>query len=269
VLRAWTTTSAVWALGALVACGDAGADCTHPPPPAGLQAAAVVRVLDGGSIRVRLGRRSETVRYLGVVVPRLDAQRPDAHQAQALNQQLVEGRTVRLQLDDEARFPDGALRAYVYAGDVMVNAELVCRGYAEAATGLPPHRYQDLFLGLEREAREAGRGRWPRVTVRNGSVSVSFNATPGNEALRAIARATGVSLAAPPSAARRTLTLAIAGRPLEEVLRRVLAALDLGGMALVYGPLGRVTRVIVVEAGREARSAVPRRAPAPSARPRW
>ena len=154
----------------------------------------------------------------------------------------------------------------MYAGDVMVNAELLCRGYARAATDLPPHRHHALFLELEREAREAGRGRWPRVTVGNRSVSVEFNATPGDEALRAIAQATGVSLAVPPSAAARTLTLTLAGRPIEEVLRRVLAALDLGGMALVYGPLGRVVRIIVVEAGRTAAPLAPRRAPAQPAR---
>jgi micrococcal nuclease len=253
---------------ALVAAVDADAGCEYPPPPAGLPTATVVRAIDGGSIQVRFGRRTETVRYLGVVVPRLSTQRADAHQGWALNRQLVERQAVRLQFDDPARHPDGPLQAYVYAGDVMVNAELVCRGYAEAATDLPPRRYQELFLRLEREAREAGRGRWPRVTVRDGSVSVVFNATPGDEALRAIARASGVSLAVPPSAAARTLTLDIAGRPIEEVLRRVFAALGLGGMALVYGPLGTVTRVILVEAGREASPGVPGRAPAPPARPR-
>jgi hypothetical protein len=208
----------------------------------------VLRVIDGGNIRARFARRIETVRYLGVAVAPLHPERADAHQAWALNRQLVEGQTVRLRLDDPARQADGSLRAYVYATDLLVNAELICRGYAEAATD--HHPYQELFLRFEREAREAGRGSWPRVTAQDGSVSVAFNATRGDEALRAIARASGVSLDVPASAGARTLTLALAGRPLEEVLRRVLAALDLGGMALVYGPLGRVTRVILVETGR-------------------
>jgi micrococcal nuclease len=253
---------------ALLLAVETAAGCEYPPPPAGLPAATVLRVIDGDNLRARFGRRIETVRYLGVVVPPLRPERADAHQSWTLNRQLVEGQTVRLQLDEPARQPDGSLHAYVYAGELLVNAELLCRGHAEAATTLPPHRHQELFLQLEREAREAGRGWWPRVTVQDGSVSVAFDATPGDEALRAIARATGVELEMPASAAARTVTLALAGRPLEEVLRRVLAALNLGGMALVYGPLGRITHVILVEVGRTPSPVVPRRVPAPTARPR-
>jgi micrococcal nuclease len=237
--RAAVALSATWTLVALVVAVEAGAGCDYPPPPAGLTVTTVRRVIDGGRFQVRLGRRTETVRYLGVVVPRLAADPP----------LLVAGQQVGLQLDDPARQPDGSLRAYVYAGEMLVNAELLCRGHAEAATDLPPHRYQALFQRLEREARDAGRGRWPRVTVRDGAVSVDFTATPGDEALQAIARASGVEVEVPAAAAKRTLTLAIASRPLEEVLERVLVSLDLGGMAVVYGPLGRVIRVIVVETG--------------------
>ena len=41
---------------------------------------------------------------------------------------------------------------------MLVNAELVRLGYAQVATYLPDVTYQDLFLKLQREAREAGRG---------------------------------------------------------------------------------------------------------------
>jgi len=43
---------------------------------------------------------------------------------------------------------------------VMVNAELVRLGYAQVMTVPPNVRYQQLFLKLQREAREAGRGLW-------------------------------------------------------------------------------------------------------------
>ena len=42
----------------------------------------------------------------------------------------------------------------------MLNAELVRQGYAQVTT-LPPNvKYQELFLQLQREAREAERGLW-------------------------------------------------------------------------------------------------------------
>jgi micrococcal nuclease len=42
----------------------------------------------------------------------------------------------------------------------MVNAELVRRGYAQVMTVPPNVRYQELFLTLQREARQSGRGLW-------------------------------------------------------------------------------------------------------------
>jgi micrococcal nuclease len=42
----------------------------------------------------------------------------------------------------------------------MINAELVRQGYAQVATFPPNVKYQELFLRLQREAREAKRGLW-------------------------------------------------------------------------------------------------------------
>jgi micrococcal nuclease len=55
------------------------------------------------------------------------------------------------------------LLAYVWVDDLMVNAELVRRGYAQVMTVPPNVRYQALFLRLQRDAREAGRGLWKPV----------------------------------------------------------------------------------------------------------
>jgi len=235
---------------------DAGTTCETPPPPAGLPIGVVVRVIDGSTIQARIGRRIETVRYLGVYTPGPPVHRPDARQAWELNRQLVEGRAVRFQFDEPERDPEGRLLAYAYVGDVMVNAELVCRGYAAAGTGSSSGRYQQVLLKLEREAREAGRGFWPRVTVRDSLISVDFNATPAPEALRAIERATGVPMVLPASLERQTLTLEFENCSVEEALRHVLAALNVGGMALVYGPRGRVTRAILVDSARGAAAPV-------------
>jgi micrococcal nuclease len=244
-MRSWAV--AVLISLALTPAMEAGATCASPTASPELPRATVVRVLDGRTIQVRLGRRIETVRYLGVVTPRPLQQRPDARLALALNRELVEGQAVRLQPPQPSRDRDGRLLAYVYVGDVMVNAEFVCRGYATAATDLPHEPHQTLFRKLEREAREAGRGLWPRVTMRDGLLSVAFNASNAPDALRAIERATGIPIEVPSSLEGQTLTLDIEGRPFEEVLRHTLAVLKVGGMAVVYAPGGRAIRAIVVD----------------------
>ena len=79
------------------------------------------------------------------------------------NRRLVAGRRVRLETDVQARDRYGRLLAYVWVGDVMVNAELVRQGYAQVMTVPPNVRHQELFVKLQREAREAGRGLWRKA----------------------------------------------------------------------------------------------------------
>ena len=54
----------------------------------------------------------------------------------------------------------GRLLRYVWLGGQMVNALLVQDGYAQVSTYPPDVKYQELFLALQREARDAGRGLW-------------------------------------------------------------------------------------------------------------
>ncbi len=128
---------------------------------------AVVRVVDGDTVHVRLGDRIEKVRYIGVNTPEVHHPRkgeePGGRDAAAVNRTLVEGRRVRLELDVRARDRYGRLLAYVWVGDTMVNAELVRQGYAQVMTVPPNVRYQRLFLDLQRDARQAARGLWRRA----------------------------------------------------------------------------------------------------------
>ena len=127
----------------------------------------VVRVVDGDTIHVRIGARVEKVRYIGVNTPEIHhpikGEEPGGREAAEVNRRLVAGRHVRLELDVRTRDRYGRLLAYVWLGDTMVNAELVRRGYAQVMTVPPNVRYQDLFLKLQREARDAGRGLWRPV----------------------------------------------------------------------------------------------------------
>jgi micrococcal nuclease len=124
----------------------------------------VVRVVDGDTIRVRIGDRVERVRYIGVNTPEVHHPRkgeePGGREAAAVNSGIVAGKTVRLVLDVQSRDRYGRLLAYVWVGDVMVNAELVRLGYAQVMTVPPNVRHQPLFLALQREARTANRGLW-------------------------------------------------------------------------------------------------------------
>src|SRR5438552_16349994 len=91
---------------------------------------------------------------------------PGGREATEANRRLVAGKRVRLETDVQARDRYGRLLAYVWVGDVMVNAELVRLGYAQVMTVPPNVRYQQLFLKLQREAREAGRGLWGITLLR-------------------------------------------------------------------------------------------------------
>jgi len=126
--------------------------------------ATVVKVVDGDTIHVRLGGRTEKVRYIGMDTPETHHptkhEQPGGREATAINCRLVEGKTVRLELDVQERDRYGRLLAYVYVGDVMVNAELVRLGYAQVMTIPPNVAHQSRFVKLQREAREAGRGLW-------------------------------------------------------------------------------------------------------------
>src|SRR5262245_1080343 len=124
----------------------------------------VVRVVDGDTIHVRVDNRIETVRYIGVDTPEVRhptrGAEPGGQEASAVNRELVGGKRVRLELDVRPRDRNGRLLAYVWVVGVIVNAELVRRGYAQVMTVPPNVRYQQLFLDLQRAARQSGRGLW-------------------------------------------------------------------------------------------------------------
>jgi micrococcal nuclease len=129
-------------------------------------AARVVRVVDGDTILVSLDGREERVRYIGVDTP--ETVKPDTptqcfgKRASAYNHALLDGRSVRLVGDAEARDRYGRLLAYVYrAGDgLFVNAALVRGGYATTLTIPPNVAHADELAALAGEARRAGRGLW-------------------------------------------------------------------------------------------------------------
>jgi micrococcal nuclease len=126
----------------------------------------VVRVVDGDTIRVRLGGRTERVRYIGVDTP--ESVKPGtpvqcyAKRAAAANAALVAGRSVRLVGDVEQRDRYGRLLAYVYRepDGAFVNATLVRDGYARTLTIAPNVAHAHQLAQLAQTARRSGRGLW-------------------------------------------------------------------------------------------------------------
>lgn len=147
--------------GILLALALLAAACASAP--AG-ERARVVRVIDGDTIVVAVGGQERSLRYIGIDTPEVNDPRPEmralAQAATTANTDLVAGKEVTLVKDISETDRFGRLLRYVYVDGVFVNAELVRRGYAQAATYPPDVQYADLFLSLQREARAAGRGLW-------------------------------------------------------------------------------------------------------------
>ncbi len=163
--------AAIWILG-FAALALAGAIVDLPGDddagsPAGLSSAGrVVGVVDGDTVKIRLRRSTETVRYIGIDTP--ETVKPGApvecfgKRASELNRRLVAGRRVRLRFGPERRDRYGRLLAYVYVpgSGRSVSAQLIARGAGRELTIPPNAAHEGPFKRLERQARLRGAGLW-------------------------------------------------------------------------------------------------------------
>jgi len=121
----------------------------------------VKRVIDGDTIVLS---NNERVRYIGINTPEVSHPKKPVEwmgrEATAFNKKLVEHKYVRLEYDVDLRDKYGRLLAYVFVDNTHVNAELVRMGYAQVYTVPPNVKYTDLFLSIQREARQAKKGLW-------------------------------------------------------------------------------------------------------------
>jgi micrococcal nuclease len=157
------------------------APATLGQEPAGYEVATVTRVVDGDTIEARIEERVDgpaggeadlgqtyDIRLIGIDTP--ESVKPGtpvecfAKEASAAAEALLEGESVRLVKDVEETDRYQRLLRYVYIGEEMANARLVVNGYANAYTYPPNVRHADLFVQLEREAREGDRGLWAPET---------------------------------------------------------------------------------------------------------
>jgi micrococcal nuclease len=127
----------------------------------------VTKVVDGDTIEVRVGGRTEKVRLIGIDTPETkDPRRPvqcygaeaSAHTAEL----LPPGTAVRLERDVEERDAYDRLLAYVYrsSDDLFVNLELARDGYADLLTFPPNVAHTTELRAAVDEARRGQRGLW-------------------------------------------------------------------------------------------------------------
>lgn len=122
----------------------------------------VKRVVDGDTIELETG---EKVRYIGINAP--ESVKPNSpvecfgKEASMRNQELVEGKIVRLEKDISEQDKYGRLLRFTYLEDgTFVNEWLVREGYARVSTFPPDVAEADRFRLAEREARDSKRGLW-------------------------------------------------------------------------------------------------------------
>lgn len=192
--RASDTVSPSVALASPLVVDSPGAGSPAPSPgatfgPTGeTRYATVTSVVDGDTIRVDIDGVEYPLRYIGIDAPEPDSTDPVlkswAVSATAANRSLVEGREVYLENDESDRDDLDRLLRHVWfigpGGDyVLVNLELVRRGFAEVATFPPDEKYKDLLTLAQDSAKTAALGLWsPAAPVGAGSSPATAPASP-------------------------------------------------------------------------------------------
>jgi micrococcal nuclease len=129
--------------------------------------ASVVKVVDGDTVELRIGRKKERVRLIGINTPEtVDPRRPVecfGPEAKAETKHLLPpGTRVRLERDLEARDDYGRLLGYVTraADGLFVNLHLVQQGFAVPLAIAPNTARAAVFAEAAHGASTGARGLW-------------------------------------------------------------------------------------------------------------
>lgn len=128
------------------------------------------RVIDGDTFEAVDSKETITVRLIGVDTPESVAPEEsgktnteEGKTASEYTAELLTGKTVYLEFDEERYDQYGRTLAYVYLdqeGDFFVNGNLIEGGLARCMEISPNDRYADYFEFLEDNARESDAGFW-------------------------------------------------------------------------------------------------------------
>jgi len=138
----------------------------------------VVKVLEGDTILLKGGT---TVRYMGIDTPQTRIANQTfkvvGDKALSVNKQMVEKKTVRLELvDPPSRSATDARKfAYVYVSGQMINALLLKKGLAVVSQTFPPdEKYTDYFTRAQDMAVQNKSGIWSIVQQKQGNSEYAF-----------------------------------------------------------------------------------------------
>jgi micrococcal nuclease len=139
--------------------------CSSPPPsareagkdlPIGTPC-RVERVIDGDTFYCQDG---EKIRLTGIDAPERDQGSPYRQSRDALTRMLPRGLEVRLELDVESKDQYRRTLAYAWSDSLMVNEQMIRRGWAMQYTVPPNVRYAERLRVAERAARDDRAGHW-------------------------------------------------------------------------------------------------------------
>ncbi|HBR17572.1 MAG TPA: hypothetical protein DD725_08210 [Deltaproteobacteria bacterium] len=137
--------------------------------------ASVTRIFDGDTIDVMIGGKPERIRYIGMDCPEKDQEY--GSEATKANENLI-GRNVELEFDLIKQDRYGRTQAYVWVGNILINEELVKKGFAVVATFAPNVKYQKLFINAQEQARQKKNGFWAKGGLDRSPYSHRINSTP-------------------------------------------------------------------------------------------
>lgn len=137
--------------------------------PTNMERALVSRVVDGDTLKIKVGDTEETVRLIGINTPETVDPRKTVEcfgkEASAKMNELVLGKVVLVVQDQTQGERDKYQRllAYIYLSDgTLVNQKMVEDGYAFEYTYNIPYEFQTEFKDAEKNAREKGLGLWDK-----------------------------------------------------------------------------------------------------------
>jgi micrococcal nuclease len=154
-----------------------GADKT----PGNSQAATIISIVDGDTLKIRLNGKEESLRLIGVDTPESrdneKAERDSSRTGQAMKTILAQGKLatqylqkilregdpIKIEFDVQTRDKYQRLLGYVYLKNGrMLNEEIARAGYANIMTVPPNVRYVARLVAAVTDARNNKRGLWAK-----------------------------------------------------------------------------------------------------------